>query len=89
MQAETGSAIPLLRVDESAQRQQHARLAEVKAQRSAGEVTSALAAVRKAAGGSDNLMPHIIRAASVYCTEQEVCDVLREVMGTHSDRAEF
>lgn len=88
-QAESGTAIPLLRVDESAQRQQCARLAEVKAQRSAVEVARALGAVRKAAGGSDNLMPHIIRAASVYCSEQEVCDVLREVMGTHSERTEF
>ncbi|MBM4360927.1 MAG: methylmalonyl-CoA mutase, partial [Deltaproteobacteria bacterium] len=88
-QKSEGSQIPLLRVDESAQRQQCARLAEVKAHRSAADVAAALAAVRKAAGGSDNLMPPIIRAASVYATEQEVCDVLREVMGTHSDRAEF
>jgi methylmalonyl-CoA mutase N-terminal domain/subunit len=88
-QAGAGSAIPLLRVDETAQKLQCARLAEVKAHRSAADVADALAAVKKAAGGSDNLMPPIIRAASVYCTEQEICDVLRGVMGTHTDRAEF
>jgi methylmalonyl-CoA mutase N-terminal domain/subunit len=81
--------IPMLRIDEAVQRQQCQRLAEIKAHRSATEVRDALAAVRKAAAGDDNLMPHIIRAASAYCSEQEICDVLREVMGTHSDRAEF
>ncbi len=82
-------SIPMLRIDESVQKKQIERLAEVKAQRSAAEVKDALAAVRKAAAGSDNLMPHIVRAASAYASEQEICDVLREVMGTHSDRAEF
>ncbi|MBM4375806.1 MAG: methylmalonyl-CoA mutase family protein [Deltaproteobacteria bacterium] len=84
-----GSSIPLLKVDEAVQREQCARLAEVKAHRSGHDVEEALAAVRRAAAGSDNLMRPIIRAASVYATEQEICDVLREVMGTHSDRAEF
>ena len=81
--------IPMLRVDERAQKKQIERLAEVKAGRSAADVTAALTAVKKAAASDDNLMPHIIRAASVYCSEQEICDVLREVLGTHSDRAEF
>ena len=36
-----------------------------------------------------NLMPPIVDAARVYATEQEICDVLREVFGTHTDRAEF
>lgn len=88
-QKSEGSQIPLLKVDETVQRQQCERLAEVKAHRSGADVADALAAVQNAAAGSDNLMPHIIRAASVYATEQEICDVLREVMGTHSDRAEF
>jgi methylmalonyl-CoA mutase N-terminal domain/subunit len=82
-------AIPMLRIDESVQKKQCERLAEVKAGRSAVEAKEALAAVRKSAAGSDNLMPPIIRAARAYCSEQEICDVLREVLGTHSDRAEF
>jgi methylmalonyl-CoA mutase, N-terminal domain len=81
--------IPMLRIDESVQKRQQERLAEVKAGRSAADVKDALAAVKRAAAGSDNLMPHVIRAASVYCSEQEICDVLRDVLGTHSDRAEF
>ena len=82
-------AIPLLRIDEQVQRTQVQNLAKVKAERDADKVRSALAAVREAARGKDNLMPPIIGAASAYCTEQEICDVLREVMGTYSDPAEF
>ena len=86
---ERAADIPTLRVDESAQKRQIERLAEVRAQRSAVDVADALLAVRQAAAGDSNLMPPIIRAASVYATEQEICDVLRETLGTHSDRAEF
>jgi methylmalonyl-CoA mutase N-terminal domain/subunit len=81
--------IPTLRVDESAERTQRERLAELRRSRDESEVSAALAAVRSAAGGTENLVPHVIRAAKAYCTEQEVCDVLREVMGSHSDRPEF
>ena len=86
---EAKSTIPLLRIDERVQRTQTDNLARVKAGRDAGAVHAALSAVREAARGKDNLMPPIIGAASAYCTEQEICDVLREVMGTYSDPAEF
>jgi methylmalonyl-CoA mutase N-terminal domain/subunit len=82
-------AIPLLRIDDEVQKTQLRNLATVKAGRDRDVVASSLAAVREAARGKDNLMPPIIAAASAYCTEQEVCDVLREVMGTYSDPAEF
>ncbi|MDI3289385.1 methylmalonyl-CoA mutase family protein [Polyangium sp. 15x6] len=81
--------IPLLKIDETVQRTQCENLAKVKASRDADAVRDALAAVREAARGTSNLMPPIIAAAKAYCTEQEICDVLREVMGTHSDPAEF
>jgi methylmalonyl-CoA mutase, N-terminal domain len=81
--------IPLLRIDEAVQRVQCDNLAKVKAQRDQDQVRGALAAVREAARGRDNLMPPIVAAARAYATEQEICDVLREVMGTHSDPAEF
>ncbi len=82
-------AIPLLRIDDDVQRTQLRNLATVKAARDPSAVASSLAAVREAARGKDNLMPPIIAAARAYCTEQEVCDVLREVLGTYSDPAEF
>ncbi len=86
--------IPLLRVDEEAQKTQIANLRKVKAERDASRVRAALEAVRVAARGKpgaagSNLMPPIIDAAKAYCTQQEICDVLREVLGTYSDPAEF
>jgi methylmalonyl-CoA mutase N-terminal domain/subunit len=61
----------------------------VKSGRDQARVHEALAGVREAARGGANLMPPIIAAASAYVTEQEVCDVLRETLGTYSDPAEF
>jgi len=87
--AAESSRIPTLKVDEETQRLQCERLASVKASRDPARVAAALAAVRSAAKGQVNLCPPIIEAAKAYCTEQEVCDVLREVFGTHTDPAEF
>jgi methylmalonyl-CoA mutase N-terminal domain/subunit len=81
--------IPLLKIDEAVQKEQMKNLAAVKAKRDAGKVKDALAKVRAAAGSKDNLMPPIIEAAKAYATEQEICDVLREVCGTYTDPAEF
>jgi methylmalonyl-CoA mutase N-terminal domain/subunit len=81
--------IPTLKIDEHVQKSQVENLQRVKAGRSQSSVQAALAAVRDAARGSNNLMPPIIEAARVYATEQEVCDVLREVFGSHTDPAEF
>ncbi len=84
-----GDPIPMLKIDEQIQQDQCHALAEVKAGRSAEELRQALEAVRQAARGDANLMPPIIAAARAYATEQEICDVLRDEMGTYSDRAEF
>jgi methylmalonyl-CoA mutase N-terminal domain/subunit len=86
--------IPLLRVDEEVQRTQIANLRRVKAQRDSSRVRAALEGVRAAARSKDgapgsNLMPPIVEAAKAYCTQQEICDVLREVLGTYTDPAEF
>ena len=55
----------------------------------AGKVQAALAKVRAAASSNENLMPPIIDAAKAYCTQQEICDVLRDVFGVYTDPAEF
>ncbi len=81
--------IPLLRIDEEVQRSQVGNLRNVKASRDPARVEATLRAVRETALGTANLMPPIIEAAKAYCTEQELCDVLRETLGTYSDPAEF
>jgi methylmalonyl-CoA mutase N-terminal domain/subunit len=88
---DTGSNVdvPTLRIDEAVQASQIANLRRVKASRDTARVQAALGAVRAAAGSGANLMPPIIEAARAYCTQQEICDVLREVLGTYTDPAEF
>jgi methylmalonyl-CoA mutase N-terminal domain/subunit len=91
---EEASALPTLRIDEEAQRSQVDSLRRVKTTRDATRVHQALDAVRKAAAAKPgtegaNLMPPIIAAAKAYCTQQEICDVLRDVFGTYTDPAEF
>jgi methylmalonyl-CoA mutase N-terminal domain/subunit len=86
--------IPILRIDKAAQSTQIANLRKVKAARDASRAADALGAVRTAARATpgspgSNLMPPIIEAAKAYCTQQEICDVLRDVLGTYSDPAEF
>jgi methylmalonyl-CoA mutase N-terminal domain/subunit len=89
---EGDAKVPLLRVDDEVQKRQVESLRLVKASRDGAQVESALEAVRAAARGRPgerNLMPPIIHAAKMYCSQQEICDVLREVFGTYSDPAEF
>ncbi|MBI2395054.1 MAG: methylmalonyl-CoA mutase [Deltaproteobacteria bacterium] len=87
--SDTSSNIPLLKIDEGIQRDKMAELSAFRGKRDAAKVQAALARVRAAAAGNDNLMPPIIDAAKALCTQQEICDVLREVFGTYADPAEF
>jgi methylmalonyl-CoA mutase, N-terminal domain len=88
-ETEPKNNIPLLKVDEGVQKLQVDNLTKVKAERNALKVAACLHEVRKAAKDNTNLMPPIIEAAKAYCTQQEICDVLRDVMGTYTDPAEF
>ncbi|MGB5367758.1 MAG: methylmalonyl-CoA mutase family protein [Polyangiales bacterium] len=81
--------IPTLRVDESIQKEQVEALAKVKAERDDAAVSKALATIAADCRMDRNVMPGVIEAAKAYCTEQEVCDVFREVFGQHQDRPEF
>jgi methylmalonyl-CoA mutase N-terminal domain/subunit len=81
--------VPTLRIDGEIQRIQCSALAKVKASRDASKLAAALSAVRDAARSGSNLMPPIIESAKAYATEQEICDVLREELGTYTDPAEF
>src|SRR5262249_10213430 len=71
--------IPTLRIDEGVERAQIEALRRVKAERSQSAVEQALAGVRRAAETAENLVPPIVQAARAHATEQEICDVLREV----------
>jgi methylmalonyl-CoA mutase N-terminal domain/subunit len=77
------SAIPLHRVSDSVERDQHRRLQELRSRRDGAAVARSLQAVREAASGNDNLMPRFIDAVDAGATLGEVCNVLREVFGVY------
>ena len=49
--------------------------------------TKALNQLRKAAAGTDNLMPHILEAVRAYATEGEIMQTMIEVFGTYTETA--
>ena len=78
-------AIEVLRIDESVRAEQSKRLRKLHAERSSEEVARNLTTLRKAAQGTENLMPHIYAAVKSYATLGEICDSLRDVFGTHEE----
>jgi methylmalonyl-CoA mutase, N-terminal domain len=79
--------IELLQIDETVAKRQAARLAKLRAERSSAEVERRLNALRKAAEGSENLMPYIYDAVKAYATLGEVCEALRTVFGAYEETA--
>ncbi len=80
-------AIDILQIDETVAHKQKERLRELRAERSNDEVRRRLQALRKAAQGKENLMPHIYEAVKAYATLGEICDAMREVFGTYEEIA--
>lgn len=88
-QVEEAQSIEYLKIDPEVERRQVARLQEVRRTRNSGRVQTCLADLRKAAQGSDNLMPCLLSAVREYATLQEICDVFREVFGVYRDPGMF
>ncbi len=73
----------LLKVDPEVGEKQKARLQELKNTRDNAAVQKALAELKAAAAGTDNLMPPILKAVKALATLGEVCDTLRAVFGEY------
>jgi methylmalonyl-CoA mutase, N-terminal domain len=87
-QTDETPAIPLLRIDEEAERRQQASVQALRRNRSESRWRSALDAVEAAARGqaaSDNLVPPIIAAVEAKATLGEIADTLRRVFGEHRE----
>ncbi|MEU6574958.1 methylmalonyl-CoA mutase family protein [Streptomyces sp. NPDC046805] len=72
-----------LRVDPAIEARQAQRLAALRAERDQGAVDAALAVLRKAAAGEDNVLYPMKEALRARATVGEVCNALREVWGTY------
>ncbi|MGH7692906.1 MAG: methylmalonyl-CoA mutase family protein, partial [Candidatus Dormibacteria bacterium] len=87
--SEDDQAPPLLQIDETVEVEQQRRLAKVRAQRDQEAVRSRLQELRRAAQGSDNLMPPIIEVVKARGTEGEITTTLAEVFGSYRERPVF
>jgi methylmalonyl-CoA mutase N-terminal domain/subunit len=67
------------------ERHQVDKLRQLRKTRSAGAVQKSLEALRRAAGSTDNLMPHFIAAVKAKATLGEISDVLRNVYGIYQE----
>ena len=74
---------PSFRTDPAIEESRRTFLAAWRAERPAAPVRDKLAAVERAARGSENLMPPILEALKARATLGEVCDAMRAVFGVH------
>ncbi len=73
----------LQRIDPELERRQVERTRRVRAGRDAAAARAALDRVRETARGSTNLLHPMREALAALCTVGEICDVLREELGTY------
>jgi methylmalonyl-CoA mutase N-terminal domain/subunit len=76
----------ILRIKPEVEQYQKEKLARVKKERDSKKVKEALAVLKKAAQGTDNVVPPILEAVKVYATLGEISDTLREVFGEYRER---
>ncbi|MFQ5628559.1 MAG: methylmalonyl-CoA mutase [bacterium] len=84
-QTEEDEKIETLHIDEKARLRQMDILKKLRAERDNGSVQNALNALRQAACGNSNLMPHIIDCVENYATLGEISYALREVFGVYEE----
>jgi methylmalonyl-CoA mutase N-terminal domain/subunit len=87
-QGNATDGVEVLKVDPAIERAQVERLRAFKARRDAREVERRLAEVRRAARGSENLMPLLVEAVQAGATVGEVCRALRDAWGEYQPPAD-
>jgi methylmalonyl-CoA mutase N-terminal domain/subunit len=81
--------IDLLQIDETSGRRQSAKLEALRARRDQGRVQRSLDALKRAAEGTENTMPFLLDAVRAYATLGEICDALRGVFGTYTEKPQL
>jgi methylmalonyl-CoA mutase, N-terminal domain len=76
----------ILRIKPEVEQYQKEKLARIKKERNNTKVKETLAVLKKAAQGTDNVVPPILEAVRVYTTLGEISDTLREVFGEYRER---
>jgi methylmalonyl-CoA mutase N-terminal domain/subunit len=79
--------IDILRIDPRLESEQAARVEDVRRKRDQARCSNALNRLRRAAAGTDNLMPYILDAVRAYATEGEIMRAMIDVFGTYTETA--
>jgi methylmalonyl-CoA mutase N-terminal domain/subunit len=77
--------IEVLRIDPAVEARQVERVRQVRARRDDRAWRESLQAIETAARGTDNLVPHVIRAVESRATVGEISDTMRAVFGEHRE----
>ncbi|ANM28850.1 methylmalonyl-CoA mutase [Acidobacteria bacterium Mor1] len=85
MEHELGERPEILRIGEEVEREQLARLQQMKSERDEAQVQRDLETLRKAAETDENLMPLMLQAVRNYATVQEISFALVPVFGTYRE----
>jgi methylmalonyl-CoA mutase, N-terminal domain len=88
-QSDDESELEILRIDPALEGEQIARVQALRARRDAAAAEAAIARLKQAAEGDENLMPLIVDAARTHVTMGEMCDAFREVWGTWRETPVF
>jgi methylmalonyl-CoA mutase N-terminal domain/subunit len=88
-QSDDESELEILRIDPALEGEQIARVQALRARRDAAAAEAAIARLKQAAEGDENLMPLIVDAARAHVTMGEMCDAFREVWGTWRETPVF
>ena len=77
--------IPLLEIDTALEQRQVERVKKLRATRDHARADRALERLKRAAEGSDNIMPALVECARSYCTQGEMVGVMRGVFGEYHE----
>ena len=86
---EDETPLEILKIDAALEQKQIERVAAVRGRRDAAEVEAALARLKAAAAGDENLMGPILETTRAYVTMGEMCDALRDVWGVWRETPVF
>jgi methylmalonyl-CoA mutase N-terminal domain/subunit len=82
-------SIPLLKISETTEHEQRARMAEMRATRDSGLVEQRLNALREAAKTNANVVPYILDCARAYATLYEIRRAMEDVFGAYREPVFF
>jgi len=77
--------IPILKINESVEREQVERVRAVREKRDAAKADAAISSLRSAASGTVNLLPHILECVEANVTVGEISNSLRTAWGEYQE----